>query len=163
MERRCAEHTGERKPCLWNEPFTALRGLSLSLSLTLTVMKTRAATAGERATQLTDCLPRLMESVITDSPCPEADRNKLSRNHLWMRGQRERCAWFLSHASLGRMERNQAKSHVGFFLKSHLIYLNSSVHLFSNQTKHCHLTVSTFSIWCASDVEPGQIYSSKLT
>lgn len=135
MERRCAERTGEKKPCLWNEPFAAFRDLSLSLSLTLTVMKTRAAAAaGERATQLTDCLSGLMESVITDSPCPEADGNKLSRNHLWMRGQGERCAWFPSHASLGR-KRNRAKSHIGFFLKSHLIYLVSSVHLFSNQTK----------------------------
>lgn len=47
MERRCAERTGERKPCLWNEPFAALRDQSLSLSLTLTVMKTRAAAAAE--------------------------------------------------------------------------------------------------------------------
>ena len=71
MERRCAEHTGERKPCLWNEPFTTLRDLTLSLSLTLTVMKTRAAAAaGERVARLTDCLSGLMESVITDSPMP---------------------------------------------------------------------------------------------
>lgn len=90
MLRRCGERTGERKPCLWNEPFTALRDLSLSLSLTLTVMKTRAAAAAAERT--TDCLSGLMESVITDSPCPEADGNKLSRNHLWMRGQGERSA-----------------------------------------------------------------------
>ena len=44
------EHAGEREPCmcLWNEPFAALRDPSLSVSLTLTVMKTRAAAAGER-------------------------------------------------------------------------------------------------------------------
>lgn len=88
----------------------------------------------ERATQLTDCLSGMMESVITDSPCPEADGNKLSRNYLWMRGQAERCAWFLSHASLG-CQQNRAKPHIGFFLKSHLISLLSSVYLFSNQTK----------------------------
>lgn len=33
------------KACLWNEPFTILRDFCLSLSLTLTVMKTRAAAA----------------------------------------------------------------------------------------------------------------------
>lgn len=37
--------------------------------------------------QLTDCLPGMMESVITDSLCPQADGNKLSHNYLWMRGQ----------------------------------------------------------------------------
>lgn len=32
-------------------------------------------------------LPGMMESVITDSLCPQADGNKLSHNYLWMRGQ----------------------------------------------------------------------------
>lgn len=45
MERSCGEHTRE-KPCLWIQPFTALRDISLSLSLTLTVMKSRIAAAG---------------------------------------------------------------------------------------------------------------------
>lgn len=45
MERRSAEHSEEIKACLWNEPFKALIDFCLSLSLTLTVMKTRPAAA----------------------------------------------------------------------------------------------------------------------
>lgn len=150
MERRCAKYTGERKPCLWNKPFTVLRDLSLSLSPTPTVMKTGAAEERGRDTQLSDCLCGLMESVITDSQCPEADGNKLSRNHLWMRGQGERSAWFLFHGSLGA-NRNR-KSRTEYFPKSQLIYLVSSVHLFSKQTKrNCHLTVQPLMyLWCGA-------------
>lgn len=83
---------GETRLCLWNELFAALRDSSLSLSVTLTVMKTRAAAAAGEMSHRADCLSGLMESIITDSPCPQADGNKLSRNHLWMRGQGERCA-----------------------------------------------------------------------
>lgn len=47
MERRFAEHSKEIKACLWNEPFKALIVFCLSLSFTLTVMKTRPAAAGK--------------------------------------------------------------------------------------------------------------------
>lgn len=47
MERRPAEHSEEIKACLWNEPFKALIDFCLSLSLILTVMKTRPAAAGK--------------------------------------------------------------------------------------------------------------------
>lgn len=55
-------------------------------------MKTRAAAAGGGGSsgepiQVTDLLPGMMESVITDSMCPQADGNKLRHNYLWMRGQ----------------------------------------------------------------------------
>lgn len=47
MERRSAEHSEEIKACLWNEPFKDLIDFCLSLSLILTVMKTRPAAAGK--------------------------------------------------------------------------------------------------------------------
>lgn len=47
MERRSAEHSEEIKACLWNEPFKALIDFCLSLSLILTVMKTRPPAAGK--------------------------------------------------------------------------------------------------------------------
>lgn len=56
MERRPAEHSEEIKACLWNEPFKVLIDFCLSLSLTLTVMKTRPAAAGNsRPTNRLSC------------------------------------------------------------------------------------------------------------
>lgn len=47
MERRSTEHSEEIKTCRWNEAFKALIDFCLSLSLILTVMKTRPAAAGK--------------------------------------------------------------------------------------------------------------------
>lgn len=54
--KEAAEHSEEIKACLWNEPFKALIDFGLSLSLTLTVMKTRpAAAAKSRPTNRLSC------------------------------------------------------------------------------------------------------------
>lgn len=137
---------GGRKLCLWNEPFAALRDSSLSVSVTLTVMKTRATAAAREMSHWADWLSGLMESIITGSPCPEADGNKLSRNHLWMRGQGERCAWFLDCISLV-CRQSEEKSPKGCFLKSHLIYLSSSASLPPNQPRQ-NVASNCFYIQC---------------
>lgn len=102
-------------------------------------------------------LPGMMESVITDSLCPQADGNKLSHNYLWMRGQAAKIC-MISLPCLLRMptEPGKVPNRIFFFLflRSHLICLLSSAYLFSNQTKYnSHLQhIFTFVIRCGDRV-----------
>lgn len=74
MERRFAKHTEERKglPVEW-----ALHNPErlLFVSVPYTNCDENQGSSGSRREppKLTDCLSGMMESVITDSQCPEAD------------------------------------------------------------------------------------------
>lgn len=70
----------------------------------------KSSAAGVTSSQLTDSLHSLMENVITDSPCPGADGNELSRTHLWIwRLQEKMCM-----ISLLCLKHKQRTSHRDF-------------------------------------------------
>lgn len=133
--------TLRRRPaCLYNEPFTALRDLWWSLSLTLTVMKTKATAA---ATAAGASHPTNRPSHWNDGVSSQA----ASARRLMETGS--------AVTTYGGANRRPTESgpHGIFFLKSRLIYHLPSVYLFSNRTKwNSHRTVPTSVIFCACDV-----------
>lgn len=114
----------------------------------------KSSAAGVTSSQLTDSLHSLMENVITDSPCPGADGNELSRTHLWIDLETARK----DVHDFSPVPKAQAENVTqGFSPKSHFIYPVLSVHLFCQSIQKCHVSVSAFV--CPCDVERQARYS----